>query len=135
MRIAADTNLLVRFIINDDTAQAAIAFKILTRAELLVVSLPCLCELAWVLNSVYRLPRDQIATAIRTLVDSSNVAADMPAVEAGLLVHELGGDFADGVIASVGHALGGDLFVSFDRKAVTLAGRIGLDARHANELA
>lgn len=43
-----------------------------------------------------------------------------PAVEAGLAILELGGDFADGVIAYEGNWLGGKTFVSFDKKAVAL---------------
>ncbi|MGO3123578.1 MAG: hypothetical protein ACTIKR_06105 [Advenella sp.] len=43
-----------------------------------------------------------------------------PAVEAGLLMLEAGGDFADGVIAYEGNWLGGETFVSFDKLAVKL---------------
>ena len=48
------------------------------------------------------------------------VVVNRPAVEAGLAVLEDGGDFADGVIAFDGDWLGGETFVSFDRKAVNL---------------
>ena len=43
-----------------------------------------------------------------------------PAVEAGLSIIAAGGDFADGVIAYEGNWLGGETFVSFDKKAVSL---------------
>lgn len=43
-----------------------------------------------------------------------------PAVEAGLLMLNAGGDFAYGVIAFEGQWLGGETFVSFDQKAVAL---------------
>lgn len=43
-----------------------------------------------------------------------------PAVEAGLLMLEAGGDFTDGVIAYEGEWLGGEIFISFDKQAVTL---------------
>jgi len=46
------------------------------------------------------------------------VEVNRPAVEAGLLMLDTGGDFADGVIAYEGHWLGGETFVSFDKKAV-----------------
>ena len=39
---------------------------------------------------------------------------------------EAGGDFADGVIAFEGRWLGGDTFVSFDKKAVALLKAQGL---------
>ena len=46
------------------------------------------------------------------------MVVNRPAVEAGLAVLSAGGDFADGVIAFEGQWLGGETFVSFDRKAV-----------------
>ncbi len=58
--------------------------------------------------------------AIRGLMETRNVVVDRPAVEWGLAALEAGGDFADGVIAFDGAALGADTFVSFDRKAVSV---------------
>jgi predicted nucleic-acid-binding protein len=52
-----------------------------------------------------------------------------PAVEAGLAVLEAGGDFADGAIAHEGSWLGGETFVSFDKKAVALLAAQGQPAR------
>jgi len=54
---------------------------------------------------------------------------DRAAVEAGLAMADAGGDFADGVIAFEGRALGGETFVSFDKKAVRLLRDIGAAAR------
>jgi len=39
-----------------------------------------------------------------------------PAVEAGLAMLEAGGDFADGIMAYEGRWLGGETFVSFNKK-------------------
>ena len=52
MKIAVDTNVLVRAVVRDDPAQASVAAKVLTKAELIAVALPCLCEFAWVLRQV-----------------------------------------------------------------------------------
>ena len=120
MRITADTNLLVRALVQDDPKQADIAVKVLAQAELIAVTVPTLCELVWVLDHRYRLPREEIAAALRALVNGDTIALDRPAVEAGLAQLESGGDFADGVIAMQGALLGGDLFTSFDRRAVRL---------------
>jgi predicted nucleic-acid-binding protein len=57
------------------------------------------------------------------------VVANRPAVEAGLAVLKAGGDFADGLIAYEGNWLGGDTFVSFNRKAVSLIAKQGQQAR------
>lgn len=120
MRVAVDTNVLVRAAVRDDPAQAAIAAKVLTDAELIAVALPCLCEFVWVLLRVYSFQSSDAAAAIRALLAAANVEVNRPAVEAGLLVLEAGGDFADGVIAYEGNWLGGETFVSFDKKAVSL---------------
>lgn len=120
MRITADTNILVRALVGDDAAQAQQAAAALQRAELIAVPLVCLCELAWVLARVYDFDRPTIATAIQTLIETGNVAVDRPAAEAGLAQLRAGGDFADGVIAYQGAWLGGEVFVSFDKKATRL---------------
>jgi predicted nucleic-acid-binding protein len=44
MKVAVDTNVLVRAVVQDETSQARIAAKLLTEAELIAVTLPCLCE-------------------------------------------------------------------------------------------
>ncbi len=125
MKITADTNVLLRAVVADDEAQSKIAIEALEGATHVAVSLQSLCEFAWVLARQYRMSRVEIAGAIRRLVDTRNVAVNRPAVEAGLSVLEAGGDFADGVIAYDGHWLGGEIFVSFDRKAVALIDGLG----------
>jgi predicted nucleic-acid-binding protein len=60
---------------------------------------------------------------------SENVEMNRPAVEAGLEVLSAGGDFADGVIAFEGNWLGGETFVSFDKKAVALLSAQGRETR------
>ncbi|MBN6741736.1 type II toxin-antitoxin system VapC family toxin [Acidithiobacillus sp. MC6.1] len=120
MRVAVDTNVLVRAAVRDDPAQAGIAAKVLIDAELIAVALPCLCEFVWVLLRVYSLQPTDAAAAIRALLAAANVEVNRPAVEAGLSVLEAGGDFADGVIAYEGNWLGGETFVSFDKKAASL---------------
>jgi predicted nucleic-acid-binding protein len=73
--------------------------------------------------------RENVSSAIRALLDAGNVVMNRPAVEAGLTLLEAGGDFADGIMAHEGKWLGGETFVSFDKKAVTLLSRHGEAAR------
>jgi predicted nucleic-acid-binding protein len=120
VNITADTNVLVRALVADDPAQAAEASRVMRDATSIAVPLPVLCELVWVLKRVYGFPVADIGAAIRSLLDVGNVRLDLPAVEAGLVLLEAGGDFADGVIAHQGQWLGGEIFVSFDRQAVAL---------------
>jgi predicted nucleic-acid-binding protein len=126
MKITADTNVLARAILQDDPAQCHAARKLLREASLIAVSLPCLCELVWVLRQGAKVAKEDVAAAIRALSNTSNVAMNRPAVEAGLAVLEAGGDFADGVMAHEGAWLGGETFVSFDKKAVMLLSKQGV---------
>ena len=120
MKITADTNVLVRAIMGDDALQSAIARSELANAEIVALALPALCELVWVLSRGYKIPPSQISQTIRHLINSANVEVNHAAVEAGLDMLDAGGDFADGVIVFEGQWLGGEAFVSFDKKAVKL---------------
>jgi len=129
MKVCVDANVLVRAVVRDDPAQTRVAAKVLTDAELIAIALPCLCEFVWVLRRVYDLSSIDASTAIRALLAAENVEMNRPAVEAGLSVLDAGGDFADGVIAYEGNWLGGETFVSFDKRAVALLKAQGQLAR------
>ena len=120
MKITADTNVLLRDVLQDDPIQSRLAGRVLQSAELVVIPVPVLCEFVWVLRQVYKRQPVEIANSIRMLMCSSNAVLDQPAVEAGLAVLDKGGDFADGVIAYEGYWLGAEEFVSFDKQAVSL---------------
>lgn len=128
MKLTADTNVLVRAIVADDARQAKIAQAALAEAERVAITSPALCELVWVLTRGYGVGAREAGAAIRLLMASANVEANRPAVEAGLALLDDGGDFADGVIAFEGAALGGDEFASFDRDAVKRLKRLGRKA-------
>ncbi len=129
MRVTVDTNVLVRVFAADDAVQNRAANIAMDAATAVILTLPMLCELAWVLSRGYRIPPDEIAQILRDLLETDNAELDRPAVEAGLAILEAGGDFADGVIAHEGRRLGADAFVSFDRKAVRLLQAQGEPAR------
>ncbi|MGP8184999.1 MAG: type II toxin-antitoxin system VapC family toxin [Terracidiphilus sp.] len=129
MKIAADTNVLLRAAVRDDAQQAISAAHMLRKANLVAVPLAALCEFAWVLRSAYKSSALEVARSIRSLVSSPNVVTNLPAVEAGLAVLDKGGDFADGAIAYEGYWLGAEEFVSFDKQAVALLKSQGKRAR------
>jgi predicted nucleic-acid-binding protein len=129
MKVTLDTNVLVRGVVHDDEEQAKLADNLLRRAEMIAITVPCLCELVWVLRSIYGFKRSDAAAAIRALLVAGNVETNRPAVEAGLAMLDAGGDFADGVIAYEGKWLGAETFVSFDRKAVEMLAGLGESAR------
>jgi len=128
MNVSVDTNVLARAIIQDDPVQCETARALLRQAARIVVSLPCLCELVWVLRAI-KVSRADIAYSIRTLLDTDTVVMNRPAVQIGLAIHDAGGDFADGIMAYEGRALASATFVSFDRKAVKLLSGHGFAAR------
>ncbi|MFT4101620.1 MAG: type II toxin-antitoxin system VapC family toxin [Burkholderiaceae bacterium] len=125
MKITADTNVLARALLQDDAAQCRKARDLLKNATLIAVSLPSLCELVWILRQGAKLPKEDVSIAVRALLDAGNVVMNRPAVEAGLALLEAGGDFADGIMAHEGKWLGGETFVSFDKKAVKLLAEQG----------
>jgi predicted nucleic-acid-binding protein len=129
MKIIADTNVLLRYILGDDPVQYKAAIKEMESATTVVVSNHALCEMVWVLRTRYEVSRGNIAKIVVLLRETARVAMDTEAADAGLKALEIGADFADGVIAHEGAWLGGEMFVSFDKKAVTALGKTGLKVK------
>jgi predicted nucleic-acid-binding protein len=129
VKVAVDTNVLVRAVVRDDKTQAEAASRLLRSASLVAVAVSSLCELVWVLRRKYEFSAADTAAAIRALIAAGNVEVDGPAAAAGLTMLDAGGDFADGVIAYEGRWLGGETFVSFDRQAVEMLKEQGQAAR------
>lgn len=134
VKITADTNILLRAVVQDDPPQASAAQSLLSRATVIAVPVPVLCEFAWVLRRTYGRSTGEIATAIEAIVHSHAIATDRPVVESGLQVLRAGGDFADGVIAHEGANLGATVFASFDRRAVARLRESGLAAADPSDL-
>ena len=128
MKIIADTNLLLRAILEDDPQQAAEAQRLIGSAALVAVPVPVFCEMAWTMRRLYKRSTDEIAKAFDALLQVDTVSTDRPAVEAGLEILRRGGDFADGVIAWYGLALGGTVLATFDRAAIRILNGAGLSA-------
>ena len=129
MKITVDTNVLVRAVVRDEERQARAAARLLKQAEIIAVPLPCLCEFVWVLRGVYRFAQQDISAALNALLDAGNVVVNRPAVDAGMAALNADGDFADGLIAFEGRWLGGDTFVSFDKRAVSVIAEQGQQAK------
>ena len=120
VKLTLDTNVLIRLATQDNPQQAAAALKVLQTASLIAVPSTALCEMVWVLIRGYRYTPEQVAHAIRTLLQVGQVVCNTPAVLAGLALLQSGGDFADGVIAFEGELMGGQEFVTFDKAAAKL---------------
>jgi predicted nucleic-acid-binding protein len=98
VRIAVDTNVLVRYLTWDDEAQAIEAANAIEGADTIVVPTIVLCELVWVLKRAYRYAGPEIIQILRRLAAVRAVEIERPAAEAGIAMLERGGDFADGVV-------------------------------------
>jgi predicted nucleic-acid-binding protein len=118
-----DTNVLVRYIMQDDARQAALATRLI---ESLAADAPgfvpliSVVELAWVLDSAYGLDRAQLVEAFEGLLRTKELVVDRAeTVWKALRVFQGGNaDFADCLIERSAAAAGCQRTMSFDRGAV-----------------
>ena len=120
MNISIDTNVLVRFVLQDDPIQMEIANDLLENATSIAIPLPCLCEMMWILQRGAKLPQNKLIEVLENILSVQKIKLNRPAVEQGLQLLKMGGDFADGVMEYEGSVLGGEVFFSFDKKAIKL---------------
>ncbi|GGC05305.1 hypothetical protein GCM10011363_22530 [Marivita lacus] len=125
--IALDTNVLVRFLVQDDPLQAQLATDIveqLTDDAPGFLSREVLIELVWVLERAYGFGRAEIAIAIGDLLSATELEIEgadevAPALE---LYRNDGFGFADLMIAAAARRVGAVELVTFDKKAARLKG-------------
>ena len=126
--IGLDTNVLVRYMAQDDPIQAKIAADLierrLTESDPGFISIVVMTETAGVLERVYGLSAAEIARAIeRTLqTDVLVVESEQEIFTATVALKEGRGSFADALIAALGARAGCCATVTFDRKALRLPG-------------
>ncbi|MBL4568106.1 MAG: type II toxin-antitoxin system VapC family toxin [Porticoccus sp.] len=118
-----DTNVLVRYLVQDDPKQAKLAVSFIE--TFCTVDEPCfigqivLCELAWVLESNYNQDRGQIATIIEELL----LVGELEVMNSDVVRKALNdykksnADFPDHLLARVNQAEKCDFTVTFDKKA------------------
>jgi predicted nucleic-acid-binding protein len=120
--IALDTNVLVRFLVGDDAAQArrvkALVGRLDAQQERAYVADMVLCELVWVLSRSYDFGRAQIAFALRRLAAAKQLRFEsVDKILRALAAYETGrGDFADYLVREHAKAAGCDALITFDRK-------------------
>jgi len=125
--IGLDTNVLVRFLVHDDAAQAKAAQDLMatfTEAEPGFICREVLVELVWVLEYAYAFPRPDISRALDGLMEARELvieAADRAAIAVDRY-RKGGAGFADQMIALAGQGVGCQATVTFDRKAAGLPG-------------
>lgn len=122
-----DTNILVRYLIEDDPEQAELARAFieddLTPGVPGLVHPVALCELVWVLRQVYKVPKREVVAALRLVlsVRTLRVLDELSVREAVDLFDAHAADFAD-CLLSVQYGTEGTGMVTFDRGAAHLPG-------------
>ncbi len=120
---SVDTNILVRFVLNDDALQTPIARKIIDGG--VRVGLTVLLETAWLLGSRGRMTRAELNETLRTLLDIETIHFDdAECVRIALDLHAKGADIADALHLVA--ARGSEAFVTFD-KGVPSGDAIGVE--------
>ena len=125
--IGLDTNVLVRFLVQDDADQARRAAECiarLTEAEPGFVAREVVLELVWVLAKAYQYNRAQIVSALQGLMAAVEIEIEDSAVMGAVveLYANQGYDFADLMIRQVGVVRGVSSMVTFDEQAAQLDG-------------
>jgi predicted nucleic-acid-binding protein len=125
--IGLDTNILVRYLAQDDPEQAATATALfdgrLTEEEPGFIGVVAMAELVWVLERAYGVPDSDIAAAVERLLqtDVLVIESEQEVFAAMIALREGRGSFADALIGALGAKAGCSRTLTFDRKAVRLA--------------
>jgi predicted nucleic-acid-binding protein len=125
--IGLDTNVLVRYIMQDDAKQSPKASKLidaLTVDEPGFVSIVSIVELVWVLSSAYGLVRDQIGQALEALLRTKELSIDRAdqVLKALRVFRTTSADFADCLIERSASSAGCGRTMTFDVGAAKVAG-------------
>lgn len=124
--IGIDTNVLVRYLTQDDQNQAKIATQAiegLTVRRPGFLGLVTLAETSWVLRRTYGLDADEVNRVLAAVVSADEFVVENPAVVAQALEAAVAGaDFADVLITETARQAGCEHTVTFDRRAAKLAG-------------
>jgi len=126
--IGLDTNILVRYLTQDDPIQSPRAADVverrLTEENPGFVSIVAMVETVWVLDRAYRLRAREIAATIERLlqVETLVLENEQEVFSAMIALKEGRGSFADGVIAALGAKAGCAHTLTFDEKALRFPG-------------
>ncbi len=133
--IALDTNVLVRLLVADEPKQTAEVRRMLRRvqeerAQVLILTV-VVCETAWVLRSVYRLDREEVADALETVLEGDLVVLqDAGAVSRALRAFRSGRvDLSDYVVREASFDGGAQAVATFDARALKEPGFVRPEPR------
>ncbi len=125
--IGLDTNVLVRFIAQDDVKQAALATKLIsgfTRENPGFVSQVSLVELVWVMQSCYEASKTEVLAVLDKILRTQELVVENQevALQALSAFAATNADYSDCLIACSARNVGCEQTLSFDKNAVKFAG-------------
>ena len=124
--IGIDTNILVRYLVQDDPAQALRATRImeqcLSEDDPGFISLVTMAETAWVLDRAYGMSNVEIAHAIERLLQANTLALqnEQEVFTAMIALKTGAAGFSDALLGALGRWAGCAVTVTFDKKAARL---------------
>ena len=123
-----DTNVLVRYLIQDDELQFLLAKKLIRAAvragDTLHIPITVVLELEWVLRSIFKFGKAQVTGMLSALLSSRELSFESEtAAEIALVLYVKGNaDFADCMHVALAHAAGESPLWTFDRAAAAVDG-------------
>ena len=125
--IGLDTNVLVRYIMQDDAKQSAKATKLIESLDSDApgyITMVSVVELYWVLTSCYELKGQQVAQALEAILRTKQFLVERAdqVMRALRVFGEGNADFADCLIERSASGAGCERTVTFDVKASKHAG-------------
>lgn len=124
--IGLDTNVLVRYVTQDDAAQALAANELidqLSESQPGYVTMTVTVEMYWVLSRAYRTDKTTVAATLIGLLDAKEVVVERAdLVRRAVRRLAAGADFADALISEAGADAGCERTVTFDPRAAKSAG-------------
>ncbi|KQU80903.1 MULTISPECIES: PIN domain-containing protein [unclassified Rhizobacter] len=125
---AIDTNVLIRYIIQDEDSQFAIVMRLLDDCARdgrpLFVPITVVLELEWVLRSNFQVAKPDLVSTLSQLLSATELSFQSEAALEVAVAHYRDGtaDFADCVHAALAAQAGEEPLWTFDRKAAKVDG-------------
>ena len=126
--IGVDTNVLVRYLTQDDPVQAAQATTLIEHRlnddEPGFISVVAMAETVWVLRRFYRFGSEQIVGAIERMLGAATLVVEneREVFTAMIALKEGRGEFGDALIGALSARAGCSRVLTFDRQALRLPG-------------
>jgi predicted nucleic-acid-binding protein len=121
--ISLDTNVLARYLLNDEPIQAKAAMVLLSRPDVYSVPASVVLELVWVLEA-NDCDRSEVLRGLRHLLGLPNLQVrELESIGYAIRWYESGMDFADALHLALSSK--DERFVTFDRALARRAEKIG----------